>query len=71
LSGADPIDVARQRRRLMVMAAINGLCLAVAIAGAVGFISFHIPAMGALFAVALVAGFAAQVWLVLGLKQKR
>ncbi len=64
------IDVAAQRRRLVLMAAINAICVVIAIAGAVGFVSFHIAWMGAVFALAVIAGFAAQIWLVLGMKRK-
>lgn len=64
------IDVAAQRRRLVLMAAINAICVVIAIGGAVGFVSFHIAWMGAVFALAVIAGFAAQIWLVLGMKRK-
>ncbi|QUD88498.1 hypothetical protein [Phenylobacterium montanum] len=70
MTGPAPIDVAVQRRRLVVMAAINVACLFTALAGAVGFISFHLAWMGAVFAGAILAGFAAQVWLVLGMKRR-
>jgi len=62
------IDVAHQRRRLMIMLAFDALCVVAAIASVIGFLSFHVRWMGALFVLALIAGFAAQVWLVLGLK---
>ncbi len=65
-----PIDVALQRRRLILMLAINGLCAVVALAAAFGFLRFHQAWMGGLFVVAMLAGFGAHLWLVLGLKRK-
>jgi hypothetical protein len=70
MSPPEPIDVPRQRRRLAVMLIINGVCAAIAIGALYGFIDRHIPWMGAVFAAALVAGFSAHVWLVMGLKRK-
>lgn len=54
----------------MAMAAINAVCLVLAVASAIGFISYHVGWLGAVFAAAVVAGFAAQVWLVLGLRRR-
>ena len=53
------------RRRLMTMIAIDAVCVLVAAVAIVGYLSFHVAWMGALFALALIAGFAAQIWLVL------
>ncbi len=71
MKGPDNIDVALQRRRLIMMAAINAVCVVIAVASAIGYVSYHVAWLGALFAVAVIAGFAAQVWLVLGLRRKR
>ena len=67
----DALDIAHQRRRLIRMAAINAVCVIVAVASAIGFVSFHIAWLGAAFAAAVLSGFATQVWLVLGLRRKR
>ena len=68
MSGPGPIDVALQRRRLIRMLVIEALCVAVALASVIGFLSFHIPWLGALFVVAVLIGFSAQIWLVLGMR---
>lgn len=72
-SGAAPaqIDVARQRRRLMIMLAVDAVCFLVALAAIVGDLSFHIRWLGWVFGGAMVAGFAAQGWLIAGLAGKR
>ena len=66
-----PIDIARQRRRLMTMLAIDAVCFLVALAAIVGDLSFHIAWLGWVFAGAVLAGFAAQGWLIAGLAGKR
>ena len=71
MNGPEPIDVTLQRRRLIAMAAINGVCVVIAVASAIGFVSFHIGWLGAVFAAAVLAGFVAQIWQVLGLRRKR
>jgi hypothetical protein len=55
------------RRRLMVMIAINAICVLVAVASMVGALNFHIGWMKPAFVVALLIGFGAQVWLFAGL----
>ena len=69
MSAPAPIDVAVQRRRLLIMLGLDAVCVVVALAAAIGFLSLHIAWMGGLFAAAVVAGFAAQIWLVLGLRR--
>jgi len=69
MTSAGQIDVALQRRRLMWMLAIDAACVLVAIGAVIGFLGFHIAWMGPLFALAVVGGFAAQIWLVLGLRR--
>ena len=63
------IDVARQRRRLFVMVAIDGVCLLVAMGALVGDMGFHIHWMMWVFLGALLAGFGAQGWLIMGLRK--
>jgi hypothetical protein len=64
-------DVAVLRGRLMRMIAIDAVCLLVAMGAIVGYLSFHIGWMGWMFAVALIAGFAAQIWLVIDFMRAR
>jgi hypothetical protein len=68
---SDAVQVAALRRRLMAMIAMVAACVLVAAGAIVGYLSFHIAWMGALFAVAMIAGFAAQIWLVLGVAKAR
>lgn len=71
MSGQTPIDVAVQRRRLMIMIAIDAVCVLVAVVAIIGALSFHVAWMLGLFVLAVLAGFGAQVWLVLGLIQSK
>ena len=67
MSGQPAIDVAAQRRRLMIMIAIDAVCVVVALVAIVGALGFHVKWMLGLFVLAVLAGFGAQVWLMLGL----
>jgi len=67
----DPAQVALLRRRLMRMIAIVSVCAIVAVGAIVGYLSFHIAWMGALFVLATLAGFAAQIWLVIDFARAR
>jgi hypothetical protein len=69
MSGQTPIDVAVQRRRLMIMIAIDAVCVLVALVAIIDALSFHVGWMLGLFVLAVLVGFGAQVWLVLGLRQ--
>ena len=69
MSGQPAIDVAAQRRRLMIMIAIDAVCVVVALVAIVGALGFHVKWMLGLFVLAVLAGFGAQVWLMLGLMQ--
>jgi hypothetical protein len=62
---SDAAQVAALRRRLMAMIAMVAVCVLVAAGAVVGYLSFPIAWMGGLFAVAMIAGFAAQIWLVI------
>ncbi|MET0272429.1 MAG: hypothetical protein ABW360_05525 [Phenylobacterium sp.] len=57
----------RTRKRFMLMAGVNAAAVLVAIAGAVGFFVYGVDWALGVFAAALVAGFAAQIWFILGL----
>ena len=69
MSGQPPIDVAVQRRRLMIMIAIDAVCVVVALVAIVGALGLHVKWLLGLFVLAVLAGFGAQVWLMLGLIQ--
>jgi hypothetical protein len=60
------MDVAAQRRRLAVMLAINIVCVLVGGLAALGAFVGHVQGLIYLFAAALVTGFAAHLWLMLG-----
>ena len=64
------IDVAHQRKRLIWMVAFDAVCFVIALAALVGNVGFHIRWMLWVFLVAMLAGFAAQGWLVMGLNRK-
>jgi hypothetical protein len=67
MSAPETIEVAVQRRRLATMLAINLLCVVVGGVAAFGALAHHILWMAFVFVGALVIGFAAHVWLMLGL----
>ena len=64
------IDVARHRRRLMWMIAVDAVCFLVALAAIIGNVSFNIHWLLWVFLAAMLAGFGAQGWLVMGLTRK-
>jgi membrane protein YdbS with pleckstrin-like domain len=70
MTAPEPIDVAHQRRRLSLMLGINLVCLAIAVAAAVGVFAYHVMSLIYVFVAALLAGFAAHVWLMLGLARR-
>ena len=70
MTAPDPIDVGHQRRRLTAMLAVNLVCLLIAVAAAVGVFAYHVMGLIFVFVAALLAGFAAHVWLMLGLAQR-
>lgn len=60
------VDVKLQQRRLIVMAAIDGVCIVFALAAAVAYIGFHVEWAKWPFFAAIAAAFAAQMWLIAG-----
>ena len=52
------------------MVAFDAVCFVIALAALVGNVGFHIRWMLWVFLVAMLAGFAAQGWLVMGLTRK-
>jgi len=64
------IDVVRHRKRLMWMIAVDAVCFLVALGAIVGNVSFHIGWLLWLFLAAMLAGFGAQGWLIMGLTRR-
>ncbi|HEX4181608.1 MAG TPA: hypothetical protein VHY32_12525 [Caulobacteraceae bacterium] len=62
MSPSDP--VAGLRRRLMLVLGVDAVCLLIGAGAIYGYLSLHIVWMGAAFALAMIAGFTAQIWLV-------
>ena len=67
MSAPDVIKVPHQRRRLAIMLGVNLVCVVVAAGAAFGAFVGHVQGLVYLFAAALVVGFAAHLWLMLGL----
>ena len=68
---SDAAQIALLRKRLTRMIAVVAVCALVAAGAIVGYLSFHIAWMGALFAVATLTGFGAQIWLVVSFARAR
>ncbi len=68
---SDAGHIAELRKRLFRMIAIVAFCVLVAAGAIVGYLSFHIGWMGALFVAATLAGFGAQIWLVVSFAKAR
>lgn len=71
MSGEGDIEIPVQRRRLAVMLTVNLICLALTAAAAVGMIAYHAAWAIWPFAGALLVGFAAHLWLMLGLSRAK
>jgi hypothetical protein len=71
MSAPEFIDAPLQRRRLALMLVVNLLCLLVAGAAAVGAFAYHLAWAAFVFAGALVVGFGAHLWLVLGVARPK
>jgi hypothetical protein len=54
------------KRRMMVMIAINVLCVAIATGSIVGYVAGHIAILGPVFVAAIAVGVAAQIWFIVG-----
>jgi hypothetical protein len=63
------LDVAQAKKRMMTMLAVDAVCVAVAVAAAVGSFAYGIDWLQWLFAAALLAGFGAQVWFIAGFRR--
>lgn len=64
-------DIKHDRRRILIMAAIVGVAAVVAAASAVGAFQFGHHWMIAPFVAAVVAGFGAQIWFIVGFRPKK
>ena len=56
----DPLNLARQKRRLTAMFAINAVCMVLAA------IRYHVSWLWGAFIVLLIAGFGSHIWFILG-----
>ena len=63
------LDAAQAKKRLLVMALIDGVCMAIAAVALVGVFMFEIRPLLWLFALAIGAGLATQIWFIAGLKR--
>ena len=66
MTDAAATEVAVLRRRLIIMAATVGVCAVVALGSIVGNLAFHVTWMLWTFALALLVGFGAQIWMIVG-----
>ena len=65
-------DVVQQgQRRVKIMGAVVGLAALVAFPSAIGAFAYGQHWMVAPFVAALIAGFGAQIWFILGLRAKK
>jgi len=67
MSAPDVIEVPLQRRRLAIMLGVNLVCVVIAGGAAFGAFVGHVHGLIYVFAAAMVVGFAAHLWLMLGL----
>ena len=59
-------DVETLRRRLIIMVSVVVVCAIVAVASIIGSLAFHVGWMLWTFGLALVVGFGAQIWMIVG-----
>jgi hypothetical protein len=67
MTAPQAIEVGVQRRRLAVMVVVDMICVVVAAAAAIGVFAYHLGGLVYLFVAAILIGFGAHFWLVLGL----
>jgi hypothetical protein len=63
------LDLQQAKKRLVMMAVVVGLCLAVAAAGAVGAFVQGIEPLKWVFAAGMAGAFAAQIWFIAGFRR--
>jgi hypothetical protein len=64
-------DIKHDRKRILVMAVIVAVAAVAAVASAVGAFQFGHHWLLAPFVAALVAGFGAQIWFIVGFRPKK
>jgi hypothetical protein len=62
-------DLAKVKKRLMVMLVVNGIAAMAAVAGAIGYFKYEQSWALIAFAVALGLGFGSQIWMIAGLRR--
>jgi hypothetical protein len=67
MSALETVHVPLQRKRLGVMLGINLVCVLAALGAAIGLLAYHLAWMVYVFVGAMVVGFGAHVWLMVGL----
>ena len=65
------VDVARAKRRLMIMGVVNVVAILAAAAAAVGYFGLHLDWARIAFAGALLTGFGAQIWFIAGVRRAK
>ena len=63
------LDVDAAKKRLVTMLAIDGVCMLIAIAAAVGAFAFGQAWLQWVFGLAVIAGFGAQIWFIAALRR--
>jgi hypothetical protein len=56
------MDLAADKRRLVIAIAITGACGLIALSAGIGALAFNVDWLNWVFGAALIAGFAAQFW---------
>jgi hypothetical protein len=64
-------DVESLKKRLFAMLAVDAVCAVIAVAAAIGAFSAGIGWLQWVFAAALIAGFAAQIWFIAGFRRAK
>ena len=62
----DPLNLARQKRRLTAMFAIKAVCMVLAACAVFVAIRYHVSWLWGAFIVLLIAGFGSHIWFILG-----
>ena len=67
MTSVPALDVAAQKRRMIVAVTVDAVCVLVAAGALVGVFAYDISWMMVIFICAIIVGFLAQVWLILGM----
>ena len=63
------LDMQRAKKRLVAMVLVDGVCLAIAAAGAVGAFVQGVDSMKWLFGAGMAGALASQIWLIAGFRR--